>query len=74
VTTSLRDKIMATNTPDEGATGKEAVGLKQEAGEAAKAHYEATLGETKDLLLDAVYHDLLSGWKKQAQMTPGYSQ
>ncbi len=30
-------------------------------------------GEAKDALLDAIYHDMLAGFKKQAALVPGYS-
>ena len=73
VTHSLQDKIMQNLAPEGGATPKEAAAIKGEASETAKAAYEALAGHAKDTLLDAVYYDLLSGWKKHAGLVPGYS-
>lgn len=65
VTKSLADNILANEEIPDGTPAD----IRAE----AKARYQALFGETKEALLDAVYHDLLAGWKKAAALTPGYS-
>ena len=71
VVKSQTDKILAAGVPE----GEEAIPSetgKRAARAEAKARYAALLGETKDALMDAIYQDMLAGWKKPARLVPGY--
>jgi hypothetical protein len=82
-TAKVIQDVLAERTPEEGMSAKDAAELKRQTarygdnfkltGGEAFDRYQALLGSTKDTLLDALYHDLLAGWKKRASLTPGYS-
>lgn len=82
-TPKIIQDVLAERTPEEGLSPKDAAELKRQTarygsnykltGGEAFERYQALLGSTKDTLLDALYHDLLAGWKKRAYLTPGYA-
>ena len=73
VTHSLRDKVIAEGGRDEGLEPGETAALKEKAKSEAAARYKALLGDTKDTLMDAIYQDLMAGFKKPSKLVPGYS-
>ena len=72
-TEPLKEKIIAEGSPEDAPVGKGGVEFRQGAAQDAKARFQGLLGEAKDALLDAMYQDLVAGWKKHASLTPGYS-
>ena len=76
-------RVMGESTPYERLPPKEAAELKRRVtrygpdaelkGAEPRESYNALLAAAKETLLDEIYRALLAGWKKEAKLTPGYS-
>jgi hypothetical protein len=83
-TGKMISQIMQEKTPPEGLTRTQTKQAKGEAAQYDKSgrlvggealdRYRATTGAAKEALLDSIYEALTAGFKRRADLTPGYSQ